>query len=360
MKNNLIVKEPEEMVLMRGGQFSESALKLAAYLIANLEQDKNIYEIDIKSYLKKVSLKIGDYTYIKNVAKELFQKEFIMEDRFAKKFNFYHFLAGVEYDVGILKVEFSSMLMEYLLKIKDKYLKYDIKNIIPLNSKYSIRLYKILKDRFEQESRYNKRAELKISLDEIKELLEIPKSYRFNDIKRQILEKSKSEFEEHTDIIFEYEEIKTGRKVTHIRFFILPNPTKLLEDNYTKKVDKIFKTRASFVKFLRDNYAGTGKAFGYRTINGKKWWLKIDKNGLLYGSIGAVTIDNLDDDLTKEFNSVESGKLYDLWFKIAQNSNIYKDFVTQNFCLYEIFEENKELYMELQQEIVSLQKQGII
>ena len=41
-KNNLIVKEPEELVLMKG-DFSESALKLSAYLIANLKKDKVIY-----------------------------------------------------------------------------------------------------------------------------------------------------------------------------------------------------------------------------------------------------------------------------------------------------------------------------
>jgi plasmid replication initiation protein len=266
IKKTIIVKEPEELILMKG-DFSEGALKLMAYLIAILEKDKVIYQINIKEYLKKFDKKIGNYNYLHGVAKELSQTQFEINDRFNKRFEIYNFVSGVTYKDGILKVEFSTMLMEYLLKIKNKYLRYDIKNIMSLNSKYSIRLYKILKDRFEQESRYNKRAELKISLDKLREVFEIPKSYLYansSGIKKRILEKAKAEFMKHTDIIFDYEEIKTGRKVTAIKFLIRLNP-KNMEDNYNKN-DNYFKSRASFVKFLRDNYAGNGKYFGYKTI----------------------------------------------------------------------------------------------
>ena len=57
-KNNLIVKEPEELILMRGN-FSESALKLGAYLIAILEKGQTIYEINIKEYLTNFDKKLA-------------------------------------------------------------------------------------------------------------------------------------------------------------------------------------------------------------------------------------------------------------------------------------------------------------
>jgi plasmid replication initiation protein len=349
MNKSLVVKEPEEMIFMRGGEFSESALKLSAYLIANLKENQNIYEINIKEYLKKVALNIGDYQYVKKVAKELFDKEFIMENRFEQKLEYYHFLSAVKYDKGVLKVEFSIMLMEYLLKIKSKYLRYEIKNIMSLNSKYSIRLYKILKDRFEQESRYNKKAELKISLDEMKELFEIPKSYNYGMFKKRILEKAKKEFEEHTDIIFDYEEIKTGRKVTAIKFLIRLNP-KNMEDNYNKN-DNYFKSRASFVKFLRDNYAGNGKYFGYKTIEGRNWWLGINNKGLMYATLAEEI---------KHLNSVESEQFYDVWFKIAKNIELYRDILINKECLKELYKENKEVYFGLIEQILLLKEQGII
>jgi plasmid replication initiation protein len=351
MSNKILVKEPEEMIFMRGGEFSESALKLSAYLIANLKENQNIYEINIKEYLKKFDKKIKDYSYLKGVAEELSKKQFKMEDRFKKSFEIYNFIGAIKYDEGILKVEFSTMLMEYLLKIKDKYLKYDIKNIMSLNSKYSIRLYKILKDRFEQESKYNKRAELKISLDKLREVFEIPKSYLYansSGIKARMIEKAKKEFAEHTDIIFEYEEIKTGRKVTHLKFYILPNPAKL-QDNYNKN-DKIFKTRASFVKFLRDNYLGNGKFFGYKTFEDGNYWLGINNKGLMYATGNEI----------RHLNSVESGEIYDIWFKIAQNSELYQELILSKVCLQELQKLNKDKFMEFNYEIKLLKEQGNI
>ena len=40
---------------------------------------------------------------------------------------------------------------------------------------------------------------------------------------KRIIIKSKEELEKHTDIKFEFETIKKGRKITHIRFIIFLN-----------------------------------------------------------------------------------------------------------------------------------------
>jgi len=214
-KNNLIVKEPEEIILMKG-DFSESALKLGAYLIAILKKDKVIYQINTKEYLTKFDKKIGDYNYLYNITKELSKKQFEIKDRFNEKFAIFNFIASANYADGILEIEFSHKLLAYLLQVKEKYLKYDIKNIMILSSKYAIRLYKVLKDNLERNSRYGNKAELELSVKDIRKMLEVPRSYQYSSgIKKRILEKAKSEFEKYTDIIFEYEEIKSGRKVTH-------------------------------------------------------------------------------------------------------------------------------------------------
>jgi plasmid replication initiation protein len=362
---DLEVKKADVVVKARY-KLNPLPLKFITTLISGLKRSDDIneeYVFKVRDFKELTGLKRKDlYWAVKEALKELLEKPLHIPTK--DGFIMCNWISGGHYveNAGEVRFMIYPKLRPFLLEAQKKFLKYKLENILSLRSSYSIRLYEILKDWLELNARYGNKAEKIVSLKELREILEVPKSYQYGNssgIKKRILEKAKSEFEEHTDIIFEYEEIKTGRKVTHLKFIIRPNPAKL-EDNYTKKLANIFKNRGAFVSYLRKNYAGTGKAFGYRTINGKKWWLKLDKNRLLYGSIGAVTIDNLDNDLTKEFNSLESGELYDLWFKIAQNSNIYKDIITQNFCLYEIFKENKELYMELQQEILLLQKQGII
>ena len=347
-KINLIVKEPEELILMRG-DFSESALKLGAYLIANLKKDKVIYKINIKNYLKKFDKKIGDYNYLYNVTKELSQKQFEIKDRFNERFAIFNFISSATYADGMLEVEFSQKLLAYLLEIKEKYLKYDIKHIMSLSSKYSIRLYKILKDAYEKNSRYNHKAELKLSIQELREILEIPRSYRFNDIKRQILNKAKAELAEHTDILFDYEEIKTGRKVTHLHFYIRPNPKNIQTDNRIQ--ENYFNNRKAFVALLRQNYSGNEKFWGFKKIEGKTYWLGLDNNGLVYGTDGKEI---------KDFNAVESAKIYDTWLKIAQNSPIYQELVNGGVCLKELALNNKELWLVLREDIIRLKEEGII
>jgi hypothetical protein len=263
-----------------------------------------------------------------------------------------NWISGGHYveNAGEVRFMIYPKLRPYLLEAQKKFLKYKLENILPLKSSYSIRMYEILKDWLELNARYSNKSEKIISLKEFMEILEVPRSYRFNNIKVQILEKSKVELSENTDIIFEYEEIKTGRKVTHLKFYILPNPSKL-EDNYTKKVDKIFKTRASFVKFLRENYLGNGKFFGYKTIEGRNYWLGINNKGLMYATLGEEI---------KHLNSVESGEIYDIWFKIAQNSEIYQEFILNGVCLKELQKLNKDKFVEFNYQILLLKEQGII
>ena len=219
MSNDLMIKKPDEMVKMRG-EFSESALKLSAYLISILEKDKRIYSINVKDYLSEFDKKIGDFDYLYQVAQELTRKQFRMFDRFNKRFGVYNFVASVEYNKGVLEIEFSSMLMKYLLQIKEKYTKYYIKNIMNLNSKYAVRIYEILKNTLEESKRYDNQAILEVNLEEFKEFLSIPKGYRFNNIKTRIINVAQKEINKKTDIYFKWESKKLGRKVGYIKFFV--------------------------------------------------------------------------------------------------------------------------------------------
>ena len=221
-----IVKKPNELIKMRG-EFSESELKLSTYLITKLEEEKQIYRINVKDYLEKFDKKIGDFEYLYEVALNLSRKQFKMVDRVNNRFSIYNFFGAVDYQDGILEVEFSSKLMRYLLQIKNNYLKYEIKNIMSLDSKYSIRLYEILKNKYEKTKKFRNEIELKISVSELREILSVPRSYVYGMFKKRILEKTQLELKEKTDILFDFEEIKSGRKVTHLKFLIKPNPKKV-------------------------------------------------------------------------------------------------------------------------------------
>ncbi|MGG7153656.1 replication initiation protein, partial [Clostridium neonatale] len=85
-----------------------------------------------------------------------------------------------------------------------------------------------------------------IELEELKKLLgATEKSYSiYQNVKNRIILKAQKELKEKTDICFDFEEIKTGRKVTSIKFFIKSNkrvnaPKEISVDIDTTKDDII-------------------------------------------------------------------------------------------------------------------------
>ena len=109
-------------------------------------------------------------------------------------------------------------MLPYLLNLREKFLSYHLYNILCLSSKYSIRLYEILKSYL-----YIKTKIFKV--DELKELLMLgsssSKSYsEFKVFNRNILAKSICEINEMTDIYIEYTTIKQIRSVVAIEFKI--------------------------------------------------------------------------------------------------------------------------------------------
>jgi len=207
------------------------SLKFITTVIAGLKRGDDLNEIygfKVKEFKELLGLKRKDlYWAVKEAAKELLEKPLYIPkgDEYDDSFLMFNWVASAEYKEGegIIEFEISKKLRPYLLDVKERFLKYRLENILSLTNNYTIRFYEILKDWLEINKRYGKKAEKVISLLELREMLEISHGYTYHDIKRRILEKAKKEFVEKTDIKFEYEEIKTGRKVSHLRFIIVDN-----------------------------------------------------------------------------------------------------------------------------------------
>jgi len=362
VSGDLEVKKADVIVRARY-KLNPLSLKFITSLIAGLKRGDDVnelYQFKVKDFKELTGLKRKDlYWAVKESLKELLEKPIYIpkgKDENDNSFLMLNWVASAEYKEGegIVEFEISNKLRPYLLEAQKKFLKYRLENILSLRSSYSIRMYEILKDWFEMYSRYGSKAEKIISIKEFREILEIPRSYQYSSgIKLRILNKSKKELEEHTDIIFDYEEIKTGRKVTHLHFIIRPNPAKLQTDNRVQQ--NYFKSRKTFVALLRRNYSGNGKFFGWKTIEKNNYWLGLDRKGLVYGFF-----ESADEIHIKDFNAVEAERMYDVWLKVAQNSDIYKQIVEQGADLKEIAQNNKELWLELREDLIRLKEEGII
>ncbi len=350
---NLEVKKSEAIVKARY-KLSPLAIKFISVVISNLKRSDDVneeYVVKVKDFKELTGQKTKRiYELIDEALNDLLKNPLTIplgdDKNSILKANW---VSGAIYNDGEVRFMIYPPLRPFLLEVKEKYLKYRLENILSLRSSYVIRLYEILKDWLEMYSRQGRKAEKIITLDEFRQMLEIPRSYVYGMLKKRILEKAKAELAEHTDILFDYEEIKTGRKVTHLHFYIRPNPKNIQTDNRIQ--ENYFNNRKAFVALLRQNYSGNGKFWGFKKIDGVKYWLGLDKEGLVYG---------WDEQKIKDFNAVESAKLYDTWLKIAQNSPIYQQLVNDGVCLKQLAEKNKELWLELREDLIRLKEEGVI
>ena len=109
--------------------------------------------------------------------------------------------------------KFDPRLEPYLIGLSELYTKYEIKKILPMKSAYSIRLYELLKS-------CTNMGQMTITVDELRELLQVPPKYTFKEFNRSVILKSKQEIEAFTELDFSAEYIRTGRKVTSIKFLV--------------------------------------------------------------------------------------------------------------------------------------------
>lgn len=118
---------------------------------------------------------------------------------------------------GTIELSFSEKLKPYLLQLNSHFTKLEFNKIVSLNSVYAIRIYEFLKQ-------YETLKERTVIINDLKETLQIQKKYKlYADFKRKVILKAQEEINEKTDLNIDFEEIKTGRKVTSIKFLISPN-----------------------------------------------------------------------------------------------------------------------------------------
>ena len=118
-----------------------------------------------------------------------------------------------------IEICFNNDLKPHLLELKEKFLKYDIRNVIELQSTYSFRMFEILKS-------YEFRKTIELDIDYLRRILEVTDKYKsYKDFRIYIIDKAKQDLTKYCDITFTYEEKKAlkGKKIESLIFHILKN-----------------------------------------------------------------------------------------------------------------------------------------
>ena len=147
-------------------------------------------------------------------------------------------------------IRFNQDIMPYLIELKQNFTKYALSEIMELNSKYSIILYKWLSMNYNQYEHYSnkggRRAEQvenyrnpSISVKELREITDTVNEYKhFPHFENWILKKPLEEINAHTSFNVSYEKIKKGRSIDSIVFHI--EKKRKADDNSYKLEDQAY------------------------------------------------------------------------------------------------------------------------
>lgn len=129
-------------------------------------------------------------------------------------------------------IRFDVAIMPYLIDLKKNFTQYAITDIMDLESKYSIILYKWLCMNFNQFETYqfkHSRTQKQlygyknpqISLKNLREMTDTEKDYiDFRNFEKWVLKKPVEQISEHTHFNVTYDKIKKGRSIAEIQFHI--------------------------------------------------------------------------------------------------------------------------------------------
>ena len=154
-----------------------------------------------------------------------------------------------DYDDKVM-IRFNQDIMPYLIELKQNFTKYALSEIMELNSKYSIILYKWLSMNYNQYEHYSnkggRRAEQvenyrnpSISVKELRTITDTVNEYKETyHFFRYIVENSLKEINAHTSFNVSYEKIKKGRSIDSIVFHI--EKKRKADDNSYKLEDQAY------------------------------------------------------------------------------------------------------------------------
>jgi plasmid replication initiation protein len=225
-----IAKDPNRFIKTNpiiNAKFDVTAVQMKVFLkvVASIDQsesDTPLIRISVKEFQNFIGGKAKNlYKYLGAELEKLGDKKIRYEDERTKLDA--NFFSSIEYfkKEGLFEFEFSQKIKPFLLQIKENFTVLDIRNLLYLDSIYAIRFYEFCKE-------YERFKGFEFYVDELKDRFEITNRYKnYFDFKLKVLQQARAELMRNSELYFDFEEIKLGKKVVKLKFTIVKNNNKL-------------------------------------------------------------------------------------------------------------------------------------
>lgn len=227
--NNLVTKHNDlieaEYELTRQEQH---LILFLVSLIQPTDTDFHLYRVPAQMFAELFNCKHSEvYNALKNIADSLRTKGLVIKK--ANSEIHLSWISSIEYffGEGYIEVAFDPKLKPYLIQLQKNFVSYQLEEVVNLKSKYSIRMFELLV----KDARFKQRT---FTIPELRSKLGIKEHeyQKYSAFKKYVLLQSQSEIREKTSMVFDFEEIKSGKRIAKLRFSI--NIRSLVDKNIKK------------------------------------------------------------------------------------------------------------------------------
>lgn len=113
---------------------------------------------------------------------------------------------------GLVRLRFNHDILPYLSEITRCHTSYKLKNVVRMSSSYGVRIYELI-------LQWKSSGKREVSVEWLRDALQLDKKYKaIKDFKKYVIEPAVSDINKETDLWITWEQRKTGRIVTHLKF----------------------------------------------------------------------------------------------------------------------------------------------
>lgn len=218
------VVKANELIQQSHFDLSLQQQKIILYLISQIspyDEEFQLYELPIREFCRICGLDMTsgkNYVDIKAAIKEIADKSVwisISEEeetllRWIEK-------PYINKQDGVVKIKLDNDMRPYLLQLKENFTSYELIWTLHFKSKYTIRLYELIKSiHFHDLENYTRRYRV----EELKKRLNGEHYREYRDFKRRVLRPSVEEIDRYSDKTVTFQEIKQGKRVVAVEFTI--------------------------------------------------------------------------------------------------------------------------------------------
>lgn len=223
VRNKQVVKAND---LIQKSRFSLSLQqqKVILYLISQInadDEDFRLYDFSIRDFCLACGIDFdngNNYAELKRQVQDIRNKSIWVTLPDGRETT----LAWIEKATinkhdGTIQIKLDNDMRPYLLQLKSNFTKYELIYTLYFKSKYTIRLYELVKSIHYDETKPYERI---YKIDELKKILDAEIYTTYQHFREKVLDKAICEINEHSDKTVSYTPIKNGRSFDKIKITV--------------------------------------------------------------------------------------------------------------------------------------------